>query len=255
MALADAHLHLYEYSEEALDQALARARQKGIERVISLSVDLDTSTTVLRQAEGRDMVSTGVGLHPWWIAGPMTDWSYRTLKRMARKGMDKGRLVFIGEVGLDKNRNADRWEGQVQVLTRQVHLAKELDLPLNIHCRGADAELVELLRREGVPPRGGLIHGFNGDVEEMKRYLDLGFSISLGRGALRPEGQMAQVIQQCPLERLLVETDSTAHSQQTEGYEPATVATVAENVAQVRGMPLEALARVTSANLAHLIGR
>ncbi|MBI2166592.1 MAG: TatD family hydrolase [Chloroflexi bacterium] len=248
--LADAHAHISDYSEEGLSLALGRAKAKGVEMVVGLGADVETSRRTVSLAKGRPMVYAAVGFHPWFLKGPFTDRDLEDIRALAKEE----KVSFIGEIGLDINRNADRFEEQKRIFAQHLDLAKELDLPINVHCRGADRELLELMERQGMPRRGGVAHSYSGGAQLLQAYLDLGFYISIGRGGLRIDPETEKVVKAVPPERLLLETDSSAaSSRQENAYEPASVSIIAENVARVRGVSPGELGDVTTANLKKLM--
>ncbi|MCZ6891181.1 MAG: TatD family hydrolase [Chloroflexi bacterium] len=247
---ADAHAHMSDYSEEELNKTLERAKANGIELVVALGADGETSRRTVALAKERPMVYAAVGIHPWFLKASFTDDDLREIRSLA----NEEKVAFIGEIGLDMNRNADRLEEQKKVFTSLLNLAKELDLPVQVHCRDADREILDILEREGMPSRGGIAHGYRGNPEFIPAYLDLGFYISIGRSGREINEESEAVIKAIPLERLLLETDSSASSYASEdGYEPASVTVIAGNIAGVKGVHVDEVGSTTTGNLKKLM--
>ncbi len=249
--LADAHAHMSDYTEEELSRALERAKAKGVELVVALGANGETSRRTVALAKERAMVYAAVGFHPWFLKGPFTDEDLQEIRSLAKEE----KVAFIGEIGLDMNRNADRIEEQKSVYTSLLNLAKEMDLPIQVHCRNADQELLDIMEREGMPSRGGIAHGYTSSPELVPAYLDLGFHISIGRSGRKINEDTEAVVKAIPLDRLLLETDSSAASYKNEdGYEPASVSVIAQNIARVKGVSVEEVGNTTTANLKKLMG-
>lgn len=162
----------------------------------------------------------------------------------------QGRIVAVGECGLDFYRDLSTREQQREAFAVQIELAKEAALPLVVHDREAHESVAEMLREQGA--RSGILHCFSGDWDFARACLDLGFYLSIaGPVTYRAAEALRDVVRRAPLERLLVETDCpflTPHPFRGKRNEPALVRLVAEEVARVREMDLEDLATATSEN-------
>ena len=172
------------------------------------------------------------------------------------------RVIAIGEVGLDFYRNYSPREAQLQALKWQLDLAAKLELPVIIHCRQAEKDMLNLLY-DWVSlyksPHGqgrGVIHCFSGSNDTSRRYLDMGFYLSLGAYIGYPGSESTHdVIRNIPKDRLLIETDCPFLSPQSRrgkrnepGYLPLTV----EVLAKIRGVSSEEVAGKTTGNAQHL---
>ncbi|MFI5267960.1 MAG: TatD family hydrolase, partial [Chloroflexota bacterium] len=191
------------------------------------------------------------GLHPH-DAKDFTPALMDEIRRLARDG----KLVAIGECGLDFYRNLSPPEAQREAFVAQIELAKETGLPLVIHDRDAHESVVELLASHGA--RGGVMHCFSGDWELAKRCLDLGFYISIAGPVTYPKNEVLRdVAARVPADRIVVETDCpylTPAPFRGKRNEPALVRLVAEEVARVRGVSDEEAFELTSRNARELFG-
>ena len=255
LTLVDSHTHIdmpqFDGDREAV---VARARQAGVETMLLVGgVDEEAGhRRALRVAESLGFPASA-GLHPH-EARLATEAVYDELRSLAREG----RVVAIGEIGLDFHYDHSPRDQQREAFRRQVRLAREVGKPLVIHTREADEETAALLEDEGAKEVGGVIHCFTGGAELARRALALGFYISFSGIVAFPRAEVIQeVARTVPLDRLLVETDSpflAPPPHRGKRNEPAFVVEVARFVAGLRGQPLEEVARAASQNFERLFG-
>ena len=247
--LIDTHAHLT--SLEDLSGALERARENGIEKIIAISSDLPSSESTISICESHDHVFAAVGIHPH---------AAETLNVDVIKGIEKlskePKTVAIGETGLDYYyMNSDKDE-QIDSLIEHINLARRVDLPLVIHVRDADRDLMEVLRNEQISDRTGVIHCFTGNYETACNYLDLGFYISFsGIATFKKSEEIRDAAKKIPDDRILIETDSPYLAPvpfRGKKNEPAYVKYVAEALARVRGVSVEEIAEITAENAREL---
>lgn len=241
------------FSEDRAD-VIARARECGVATIINVGTDLVSSREAIRLAESHAEVLAAVGFHPH-EAGGVSESDIASLAQLA----GHPRVVAIGEVGLDFYRDYSPREGQLQALGWQLALAAELGLPVVIHCRQAEGQMLPLLRdwtsrREPSKRESpGVIHCFSGDIDTARQYLDMGFFISFGAYIGYPASSRKHgVIRSIPQDRLVVETDSPflpPQSRRGKRNEPAFLPLTVELLAEIRGVPPEQIARETTANV------
>lgn len=249
--LTDTHAHLD--SLEDPEGAVERARSNGVERIISISSGLESSRNTLAFAGGREGIYVAVGVHPHAAATG----DEPTLSAIEDLAGSQG-VVAIGETGLDYHYMNSGKETQIRSFTGQIAIARRRGLPIVIHVRDADEDLIGILKSEDVSERRGVIHCFTGNYETAKRYLDLGFYISFsGIVTFKKSDELRAAAAGVPADRLLIETDSPYLAPvpfRGKPNEPAYVRHVAETVAEVRRLKTEELARLTSENAARLFG-
>jgi len=205
MVLVDTHCHLESslYTGQ-LDSIITDAKHAGIVALITSSIEPGQWEQSLRLAEKYDIVHCSLGIHPWYIHEkdiPALD----TLGDMAQR---RG-AIAVGEIGLDSKVSRPDFNLQRRVFEQQLAIAKEINLPVIIHCRGAFNELLSSLKRTGIPERGGTVHSFSGSAEIAEELMKYGLSFSLG-GILtyrnsRKREKMMRVIYP---DHFLLETDS-----------------------------------------------
>lgn len=233
-------------------QVIARALDSGVNRIISVGTSLKSSQEAIRLAEDNPQVLAAVGFHPHG-ASRVEEEDWAKIAEIARHP----RVVAIGEMGLDFYRNLSPQEEQIRVLKWQLELAVKLKLPVIIHCRQAEKDMLPLLgnwtsaNKEMSAPRG-VIHCFSGDTEAARQYLDMGFFLSLGAYIGYPASRSSyDVIRAIPGDRLLVETDSPflpPQSHRGQRNEPAYLPLTVELLAEIRRVSPETVARETTQN-------
>jgi TatD DNase family protein len=246
-----AHLHFPEFAPD-LDAVLARARAAGVEAMVTIGTDRETSAAAVRLAEGLTGVYASVGIHPHDAADAI-DADFAAMEALARSSP---KVVALGEMGLDFFRNLSPPDVQERVFRRQLALARRLGKPVVVHCRDAHAETLAILADEQIGQTGGVMHCFSGDVDVAKRCLDLGLLISLaGPVTYKNARALPDVARFVPVDRLVVETDCPFLPPQPHRgrrNEPAYVALTAARVAELREADPELLAAAMSDNAARL---
>jgi len=250
-----AHIDLPEFNKDR-DQVLARARQQGVRAVINVGLDAESSRKSLEMAKKYDDVFVAVGFHPH-EAARMKEGDLKSLAELT----EDSRVVAIGEIGLDFYRNLSPRPRQLEVFKKQLDLASELSLPVVVHCRQAHKEVFDILNAwvKATPAdndRRGVIHCFSADIGMARRYIELGFYISLAGSVTYPSaGELVGVAREVPLDRLLLETDCPFLAPQAhrgKRNEPAYIALTAEKVAGVRHVPVEVVAEAAAKNTIEL---
>lgn len=253
-ALIDSHAHLDDTQYDG-DRAamLVRARAAGVVQMVNAGCDLPSSRRAVALAAAYDYIFAAVGIHPHEVADLPADY-LGTVREMSRQA----NVVAIGEIGLDYYRDLSPREVQRRVFREQLALAKELGLPVVIHDRDAHGDVLDILRKDGAGPAGGVLHCFAGSLEMAAACLEMGFYISFAGPVTYPNARRPkEVAAAVPLERLLVETDSPYLAPQThrgKRNEPAYVRYVAEQIAALKGITPEEVARATTANARRLFG-
>jgi TatD DNase family protein len=252
--LVDSHAHI-DTSRFSADReaVIAAAVAGGVTRMIDPGCDLPSSQMALALAKAHPgVVYAAVGVHPH-DATTYNEEVRRQLRELAREP----EVVAIGEFGLDYFRMLSPREVQRAVFRAHLELARECNLPCIIHVRDSHEDVMELLRAHGQGLRG-VFHCFSGNVAQAEECLSLeGFMLSFA-GPLTKEGNaLPEVARMAPLDRILVETDSpylVPKPLKARRNEPLFVTYTAHKLAEIRGMTLEELARVTTANTVRLFG-
>jgi TatD DNase family protein len=246
--LFDTHVHLNaDQFDDDLEEVIQRAEKAGVKEMVVVGFDEKTINRALKLIEKYEQLYAAVGWHPV-DAIDMTEDHLKWLEELAAHP----KVVALGEMGLDYHWDKSPKEIQKEVFRKQIALAKKVQLPIIIHNRDADQDVVDILREEKAEEVGGIMHCFGGSVEIATQCLDMNFYISLGgpvtfKNAKRPK----LIAKEVPLERLLIETDCpylAPHPFRGKRNEPAYVELVAKEIAELREMSLEEIALQTREN-------
>lgn len=252
--LIDTHAHLNDSKfADDIDDAIARAIDAGVERIIVPGYDLDSSRAAVDLAARYESVYATVGVHPHDAK------SYDSQTEQAILELSRGlKVLAIGEIGLDFHYDFSPRPQQMEAFEAQIDLAWRLGLPIVVHSRESNPEVLQVLKGRSANIVGGVFHCFSGDADFAREVLDLGFYIGVdGPVTHKASEKLRGVVGMCPMDRLLVETDCpylTPVPHRGKRNEPAYVRYVAEEVARVKGVTLEELAEATSANARSLFG-
>ncbi len=245
--LVDSHCHL-DFPDLAgrLSEVLARMGEHGVDMALCIGVNLEDFPQVLALAEADHRLYATVGVHPEYTDVEEPD-EARLLALASHP-----RVVAIGETGLDYYWHKDRPEWQRQRFRTHIRAARRCGKPLVVHTRDSAADTLRVLREEGAGDVGGVMHCFTENWEIAEEALDLGFHLSFsGIVTFKNAAIVKEVAQKCPLDRLLVETDSPYLAPvpyRGKQNEPAYVKYVAEEIARLRGTSLDAITQATTDN-------
>ena len=248
-----AHLHFPEFAAD-LPAVLERAGAAGIRFMVTIGTDVEGSRQALALAERTPDLYAAVGIHPHDAASA----DEAALQEIERLALASPKVVAVGETGLDYYRNLSPRDTQARVFRFQLDLARRLDKPVLIHCREAHADALEILRQEGLPRAGGIMHCFSGDEAVARQCLDLGLLISLAGPVTYPNARkLPEVVKLAPADRLVVETDCPFLPPQPhrgKRNEPSYLPITAARVAEIKGQPPEEFGAVMARNALRLFG-
>ncbi|MDQ0187991.1 TatD family hydrolase [Cytobacillus sp. FSL R5-0569] len=246
--LFDTHVHLNaEQYDEDLEEVIKRAREAGVEKMVVVGFDRPTIERAMELIEQYDFLYASIGWHPV-DAIDMTEGDLIWIEELSKHP----KVVAIGEMGLDYHWDKSPKDVQKDVFRQQIQLAKKVKLPIVIHNREATADIVEILKEENAAEVGGIMHCFSGSPETAKECIDMNFYISLGgpvtfKNARKPKEVAAEI----PLEKLLIETDCpylAPHPFRGKRNEPSYVKLVCEQIAEIKNIPVEEVAAITTEN-------
>jgi len=254
--LVDSHCHIDMPQFDAdRDAVVARARAAGlVEMLVVGGIDEGAGHRRALDVAERYGLPATAGVHPH-EARIADERVYDELRGLAREG----RIVAIGEIGLDFHYDHSPRDAQREAFRLQIRLARDVGLPIVVHTREADDETADILEQEGARETGGVVHCFTGGLELARRALDLGFLISFSGIVAFPRAEVVQqVAREVPPDRLLVETDApylAPPPHRGKRNEPAFVVEVARRVAALRETTPEAVFDLSRRNYARLFRR
>ena len=251
--LIDSHAHIYgrEFHED-FAAMLERAAQAGVSHIVVPGGDLESSREACELAARYDQIYCAVGVHPH-DAMRVTDKCYAIFRELAA---GNPKVVAIGEIGLDFYRDRSPREDQERVFRRFIRLARELSLPVIVHDRDAHEQTMGILREEKAAEAGGVLHCFSGDLAMARECVDMGFFISIPGTITFPANEaLREVVRGVKIENMLLETDAPYLAPvpyRGKRNEPAHVRLVAEKVAELKGLSVADVGRITSLNARRL---
>ncbi|GAA5442678.1 putative metal-dependent hydrolase YcfH [Microbulbifer sp. NBRC 101763] len=255
--LVDSHCHLdrlkLDKFDGDLDAVLELARDRGVGKFLCVGISLDNVDAVVEIASRYRDVVCSVGIHPLDVESGLA--GVDKLIAMA----ERPNVVALGETGLDYYYSTETKDVQQQSFIAHLQAAGSAQLPVIVHTRDAREDTIDLIRTHGNLETAGVLHCFTENWEMARSALDLNYYISLsGIVTFKNAGELRDVARKLPLDRLLVETDSPYLAPvpyRGKANIPAYVREVAEFIAELRGIPYEQLAEITTENFFRLFPR
>lgn len=253
----DSHCHLnYEQLQEDYEAVLARAQEKQVGCMLTISTKVSEFDQILPLAEAQEHIYCSVGVHPHYAKDELGALSLEKLIEYAQHE----KVVGLGETGLDYYYEHSPKVEQRQSLQIHIEAARETGLPLIIHTRDADEETIEILETAyKQAPFKGLIHCFSTGRELAERMVDIGFYISLsGIITFKKSDELREIVKDLPMDRLLVETDSPYLAPlpyRGKPNEPSYVVLVGEKLAEIKGLSVEETQKQTTENFFRLFDK
>jgi TatD DNase family protein len=261
-SLIDTHCHLeMDAFNPDREEVIKRAHEAGIEAIITIGSDLEGNRGGLELSQKYDFMYSSVGFHPHdakdfteEIFTQIKEWATQFEIQNPNSKFRGGKVVAIGEIGLDYHYDNSPREVQREVFVKQLQLAKALDLPAIIHSREAKRDTLEIIRRSAV--NRGVFHCFSGDMEMAEEAMKLGFCISVaGPVTFKQAKKLKEIAQAIPDNYLLIETDApflTPEPFRGRRNEPAYLVHTAQIVAALRNVSLQDISRITTLNAKRL---
>ena len=248
--LIDSHCHLdLEPLRSGWLQAVEEACLAGVRGFVVPGVHPDGWRGISVLAAETDLVLPAYGIHPMY-AGCADEGVLAVLQEVSAGA------VAMGEIGLDPSYPVPM-EQQERAFRDQLRIAGGRGLPVLIHCRRAFQRVAAILREEGAGHAGGIMHAFSGSVEMAREFIRLGFAISLsGTLTWHNAAKPLRVARELPLEHLVLESDApdmTPERYRGASNRPAWIVETAQRLAEIRGVPLEDVARITTATVRRVL--
>lgn len=253
----DSHCHLdkvdltpYNGDFEAM---LAAARDRDVSRMLCVSIDLEQFERMYQLAAGRDQIDMSVGVHP--LHAHETPVTAEQLVELAQRP----EIVALGETGLDYYYQTDTVEVQKAGFIAHLQASRETGMPVIVHTRDARQDTLDIIREHGDPAVAGVLHCFTESWEMAEQALALGYYISFsGIITFRNAESLREVVKQVPMERILIETDSPYLAPvpyRGKKNEPQYVPEVAQLIADLKGLTVAEVARISADNYTRLFYR
>jgi TatD DNase family protein len=250
----DSHAHLDdEQFNEDRNIVIDGLKDNQISLVVNIGADLESSLFSKKLAQQYDNIYFAAGIHPHDAKAATED-----ILNEITKLLNHSKCVALGEIGLDYFKNYSPHDIQRSVFEKQLIIAKKKTMPIVVHMREATKDTVGLLKKYYPAENAGVIHSFSGSIETAKIMLDMGFYLSIsGPVTYKDANNLKKVAKYIPLDRLLIETDSPYLSPvpcRGKRNEPQYIKYTAMQIAQLKEIDVEEIAKVTAQNACVLFG-
>lgn len=252
--LIDTHAHLfYPNFEDDLEEVIQRAEEAGIDFILVPATDLQSAEKVIKLTEQYDMIYGAVGIHPH----ETKEWSSSLVEEIeSLAGHNK--IVAIGEIGLDYYYDYSPKEKQIEAFKSQIDLALKLDLPIIVHNRDSDEDMMEIIGSYCGSGLKAQFHCFNGSQKDAYELMHMGYMISFtGNITFKKADELREILKNIRIDQILLETDSpflTPVPYRGKRNEPANVKFIAEQVAEAHNLSVADVGRITSFNAFRIFG-
>ncbi|MBI4688291.1 MAG: YchF/TatD family DNA exonuclease [Nitrospirae bacterium] len=249
--LIDTHCHLEmkEFDKDR-DEAIKRAKDAGIEYVINISSDIESNLKNLALIAKHPNIYCSIGVHPH-DAKTLTEEVYAKIREWAKNP----KVVAIGEIGLDYHYLHSQQDIQIRAFKRQIDIARDCGLPVIVHSREAKEDTMRILKEDAAGIKG-VLHCFSGDMDMAKEAMNMGFYIPIaGPVTFKKAEGLKEIARLIPDEYLLIETDAPFLSpvpMRGKRNEPAFLRHTAQAIAELRGVTLSDIGRITTLNVRKL---
>ena len=248
MHFIDTHTHIYDPDFDAdRPEVVQRALDAGVGMMLMPNVDASTIQPMLKTHEQfPESTCVMMGLQPEEVKG-----DYKQVLALMEKELERDIYIGVGEIGLDFYWDSTFEKEQLDAFETQLEWAKQLHLPLSIHCRKAFSHMVRILEKKQDGSLHGVMHCFTGTEEEAKVYLELGFHLGLGGVTTYKNCAVKDYLCNIPLNRIVLETDAPYLSpvpHRGQRNEPAFMVDTAKKLAEYLNISIEQFAESTSNN-------
>ena len=252
MKLIDTHTHLIDKKYRDIDSIISNFSKDGIDSVISIGIDLESSKETIEIASRNKKVYYAMGFHPH----NAKKYNHKEFKDFVYENLNDEKFVAIGEIGLDYHYNLSSPKIQKKVFKKQIKLAYKLDLPIIIHMRDSYEDTIKILKKYKTKIKKAVFHCFTGDKNQAKEIIEMGLYLSFG-GIItfKNSDTIREVLKHVPLEKVLVETDSPYLS--PEPYrgkinEPSRVRIIAKKMSEILDIDYEHIVKILNKNAKQL---
>ncbi len=250
----DTHAHLfYPNFENDVDEVINRAKDNGVDYIIVPATDIKTAHQTIELCDKYDFIYGAVGVHPH----DTKDWDASLLDQIRQLTKQK-KIVAIGEIGLDYYYDFSPKETQIKAFKSQIELAIELNLPVIIHNRESDGDMLRIISEYCGSGLKAQFHCFNSTFEHANEYIKMGHFLSFtGNITFKKADDLRDILSKISLEHIMLETDSpfmTPVPYRGKRNEPSNVKLIAEMIARIHDLSVEDIARFTSYNVFRMFG-
>ncbi|MCL2294284.1 MAG: TatD family hydrolase [Spirochaetes bacterium] len=259
--MIDSHFHYPEMKKKGIDaeKIIKECFDSGMEAMVDVSINVSNYETRLKFALKNKNYFISAGISPWGANDPIEEIEKTTaiLETHVSETKNTKKLIAVGETGLDWHWNHGTPEKQILLFEKQLEIAQKFDLPVIIHNREADKEVISSLKKK-TPSRGGIIHCFSSDYNFASSCIDMGFLISFAGNVTYPKcAVLAEVAKKIPASSILIETDAPYLSPQEKRAvpnNPGLIGYTYKFIAEQRGEDINTLILSVKENFIRLFG-
>ena len=256
MKIIDVHAH---YEDEAYnedkEQVFTKLKEAGVEFVINAGAGIESSIGAIENAKKYENVYATIGIHPEYVNNGD---NIEDLRRLYEENKDSGKIVAIGEIGLDYHYTKDFKEEQKKLFKEQLEFAYEVALPVQIHSRDASLDTIEVLDSVSNKPSEIMFHCFDLNEQTAKYIIKNGYKISVGGNITYKRTETAiRVLKEMPVENIMTETDApylAPQSKRGTRNDSSNISEVIEKLAEIKEMDKEELANILYNNAREFYG-
>ena len=245
--MIDTHAHIdADVFDEDRDQMIAQAYENGVKAIIIPAIEPDRYDEVLSICNQYEHIYCGMGVHPH----NANDYSAPVEDRIIAL-LENPKVRAVGEIGLDYYYEFAPKDVQQEVFRRQLNIAKSYDMPVIIHNRESDDDMIEILQEEQNGELKGVLHCFSSDLTMLHKALDLGFHVSFTGNITYKKSILDEIVRATPLDKIMIETDSpymTPVPHRGKRNEPQFVRFIAQKIADIHALTFEEIITMTSNN-------
>lgn len=202
--MIDTHTHLFtEEFKEDIDQVIERAKAAGVSQMLLPNIDTDSIDALLSLVEKHDSCKAMMGLHPSSVQS-----NYQSQLQIIYEQFKHHKFIAVGEIGIDYYWDLSFKNEQEQAFKTQLNWAKEMQLPVSVHCREAYEDTIRFIQEEQNGQLSGVLHCFGGNLEEAKKLIDLNFKLGMGGVLTFKKSHLPEILPEIGLENLVLETDA-----------------------------------------------
>jgi len=240
----DIHTHLPQYDDEELSGIVSRWRSNNVKFVVSTGTTIEDSRKSISLSNKYYDVLSGIGLHPSDLT---SEWK-KDLQEI--KKLTNNKISMISEIGLDYQESSPKKVEQIEAFEFQIQIALDNNLPIVFHTRNAMEDTYEILKNFSFTYAPGAIHYFDGNYDQAKNMINLGYKISFAKTLLRYD-HLKEVAKKLSLKDMVIETDSYPQhfkKNRERWTEPKDVKLVAEEISKIKKIKLDDVAQITTSN-------
>ncbi len=254
MILTDTHTHLYsEEFDEDREKMIQSAIDLGVSRLFVPSIDSSyTQKMYGLETQYPENVFLMMGIHPCYVKENYEEELAHVITELAKR-----KFAAIGEIGIDLFWEKSFLKQQQDVFVKQIQLAKQYKLPINIHCRDAFDEVFEILEQEKSAELWGIFHCFTGDFNQAKQAISCGMKLGIGGVATFKNGKIDQFLKEIDLKNIVLETDAPYLAPvpyRGKRNESSYIKVIAEKLSEIYELPIEDIAAITTQNSKDVFG-